>query len=63
MTRPSMMAALAKIDPSAIAPTCACRLEQLNKTLIQPVVDVSARYHVIDKTFDAGELVSRYAYK
>jgi NitT/TauT family transport system substrate-binding protein len=59
-----MMAALAKVEPSAVranvrvsfAPT-------LNKALVQPVIDVSARYHVIDRSFDAAELLSPYAYK
>jgi ABC-type nitrate/sulfonate/bicarbonate transport system substrate-binding protein len=59
-----MMAALAKVDPSTIRSNVRVSFATtLNKALIQPVVDVSARYHVIDKSFDAGDLVSRYAYK
>jgi NitT/TauT family transport system substrate-binding protein len=63
-TTVDMMAALAKVDPSTIRANVRVSFAStLNKTLIQPVVDVSARYHVIEHPFDAAELVSPYAYK
>jgi ABC-type nitrate/sulfonate/bicarbonate transport system substrate-binding protein len=59
-----MMAALAKVDPSTIRANVRVSFASaLNKALIQPVVDVSAHYHVIEHPFDAGELISPYAYK
>jgi len=53
-----------KVDPK-LAPRMArvTFAEYLSAPMIQPLVDVAARYKVIDKSFDAQDLISPYALK
>ena len=53
-----------KVDPK-LAPKMArvTFAEYLAAPMIQPLVDVAAKYKVIDKAFDASELISPYALK
>lgn len=53
-----------KVDPK-LAPRLArvTFAEYLTAPMIQPLVDVAAKYKVIDKTFDAQDLISPYALK
>lgn len=59
-----MMAELAKVDPSTIrGNTRVTFAPYLTPALVQPVIDVSAKYHVIDKSFNAAEMISPNAIK
>jgi len=49
-----------KLAPKLVRVTFA---EYLTAPMIQPLVDVAAKYKAIDKTFDAQELISPYALK
>lgn len=53
-----------KVDPK-LAPKLArvTFAEYLTAPMIQPLVDVAAKYKAIDKTFDAQDLISPYALK
>jgi NitT/TauT family transport system substrate-binding protein len=54
-----MMADLAKVDPSMIRGTTRVTFAPyLTAAMVQPVIDVSAKYHVIDKAFSASQLIS-----
>lgn len=54
-----LIAAFSNVDPATVArsnrPIWG---DHLNPVDIQPLVDLAARYHAIDKTFDAGALIS-----
>jgi NitT/TauT family transport system substrate-binding protein len=54
-----MMSDLAKVDPSTIRGTVRVTFAPyLTPAMVQPVIDVSAKYHVIDKGFSASQLIS-----
>jgi NitT/TauT family transport system substrate-binding protein len=54
----------AKLDPKLVARmTRVTFAEYLTPQLIQPLIDVAAKYRAIDKGFDAQELISPYALK
>jgi NitT/TauT family transport system substrate-binding protein len=53
-----------KVDPKVASRMARVTFaEYLTGPLIQPLVDVAARYKAIDKAFDAQELISPYALK
>jgi NitT/TauT family transport system substrate-binding protein len=59
-----MMAELAKQDPTVVRRMKRVLFAQyLTAPLIQPLVDVAAKYKVIDASFNAQELISPYALK
>jgi ABC-type nitrate/sulfonate/bicarbonate transport system substrate-binding protein len=54
-----MMAEYAKVDPSAIRGTTRVSFAPyVTAAMLQPVIDISARYHIIDKSFPAAEMIS-----
>jgi NitT/TauT family transport system substrate-binding protein len=59
-----MMADLAKQDPSTIrGNTRVSFAPYLTAALVQPVIDVLARYHLIDRNFNAADMISPNALK
>ena len=53
-----------KVDPKVAARMARVTFaEYLTAPMIQPLVDVTAKYKAIDKSFDAQELISPYALK
>ena len=59
-----MMAALAKLDPTLVHRMRRVLFsEYLSAPMIQPLIDVAAKYKVIDGSFNAQELISPYALK
>lgn len=59
-----MMAALAKLDPALVRRMKRVTFsEYLSAPMIQPLIDVAAKYKVIDAAFNAQELISPYALK
>jgi NitT/TauT family transport system substrate-binding protein len=59
-----MMADLAQQDPSTVRGTTRVTFAPyLTPAMVQPVIDVSAKYHVIDKSFNAADMISPNAIK
>jgi NitT/TauT family transport system substrate-binding protein len=59
-----MIVEFAKIDPKVAAGmTRVMFAEYLSAPLIQPMIDVAAKYKLIEKRFDAQDLISPYALK
>jgi NitT/TauT family transport system substrate-binding protein len=54
-----VMAAFTKLDPATIARTMRfTHPTNLDPHLVQPMIDISARYHVIPERFDARDFIS-----
>jgi NitT/TauT family transport system substrate-binding protein len=59
-----LIVAFGKVDPKVAARMARVTFaEYLTAPMIQPLVDVAAKYKAIDKGFDAQELISPYALK
>lgn len=59
-----MMAELAKLDPATMRKIKRVKFASyVQPSMVQPVIDVALRYKVIDKGFNAQELISPYALK
>jgi NitT/TauT family transport system substrate-binding protein len=59
-----MMSELAKVDPSTFRGiTRVTFAPYLTPAMVQPVIDVSAKYHVIEKSFNAADMISPNAIK
>ena len=59
-----LIVAFGKVDPKVAARMARVTFaEYLTAPMIQPLVDVAAKYKAIDKAFDAQELISPYALK
>jgi ABC-type nitrate/sulfonate/bicarbonate transport system substrate-binding protein len=59
-----LLAAFTKLDPAVVARTMkGAEGEYLEAAQIQPMIDASARYGIIDKSFAADELISPAALK
>jgi NitT/TauT family transport system substrate-binding protein len=59
-----LIADFAKLDPAAVHDMQRVTFAPyLTAPLIQPLIDVAAKYKLIDAPFDAGELISPYALK
>lgn len=59
-----MIAEFAKLDPKVVGRMARVTFaEYLTPAEIQPLVNVAAKYKVIDRAFDAAELISPYALK
>jgi NitT/TauT family transport system substrate-binding protein len=58
----SLIASYTKLDPTMIARTLKdSNASYLDPKTIQPMIDILAKYHVIEKGFDARDLISTTA--